>query len=72
MLLLALFVFIFINKNSSIPNIDEGVLFCSDVANDIWIEEERTFQDKCIDDFMSGNIGSSIFELFSMIEWRNT
>ena len=72
LILLALFIFIFFNKNSSIPSIDEAVFFCSDVANDIWIDEERTFQDKCIDDFMSGNIGSSIFELFNMIEWRNT
>ena len=73
LILVTLFIFIIIiNKHSSIPNINEAVIFCSDVANDIWIDEERTFQDKCVDDFMSGNIGSSIFEVFNMIDWRNT
>ena len=72
LILLALFVFIFINKHSSTQSIDEAVFFCSDVTNDIWADEERTFQDKCIDDFMSGNIGLSIFEVFNMIDWRKT
>ena len=72
LILVTLIIFIIINKHSSIPNINEAVIFCSDVANDIWIDEERTFQDKCVDDFMSGNIRSSIFEVFNMIDWRNT
>ena len=37
---------------------DEGPLFadavkqCKDVSNDHWVEDDRTYQDKCVDEFM--------------------
>ncbi len=43
-------IFIFINILSS-PNFAEAVIYCEGVTNDIWVDEERTYQDKCIDDF---------------------
>lgn len=62
----SIFVLIlFFNNNvQSSANFTEAVKYCGDVSNDIWIEDERTYQDKCIDDFMIGRVGSSIFEIF--------
>ena len=65
-------IFIFTDNVKSAPNFKEAVMFCNDVANDLWVEEERTYQDKCIDDFMAGHIGSSALEIFNFIDWRNT
>ena len=65
-------IFIFTDSVKSAPNFKEAVMYCDDVSNDLWVEEERTFQDKCIDDFMAGNIGSSVLEIFYFIDWRNT
>ena len=39
-------IFIFTNNVKSAPNFKEAVIFCNDVANDLWVEEERTYQDK--------------------------
>ena len=63
-------MFVFNNNIKSPPNFAEAVAYCEDVSNDIWVEEERTYQDKCIDDFMVGRVGSSIFEIFNMMNWR--
>ena len=65
-------MFVFNNNVQSSPNFSEAVIYCEDVANDIWVEEERTYQDKCIDDFMTGRVGSSIFEIFNVVNWRNS
>lgn len=65
-------MFVFNNNFQSSPNFSEAVIYCEDVANDIWVEEERTYQDKCIDDFMIGRVGSSIFEIFNVVNWRNS
>jgi len=63
-------IFFFNNNVQSSANFSEAVTYCGDVSNDIWIEEERTYQDKCIDDFMVGKVGSSIFEIFNLVNWR--
>ena len=63
-------MFVFNNNIKSAPNFAEAVTYCEGVSNDIWVEEERTYQDKCIDDFMVGRVGSSIFEIFNMMNWR--
>ena len=65
-------MFVFNNNVQSNPNFREAVIYCEDVSNDIWVEEERTYQDKCIDDFMIGRVGSSIFEIFNVVNWRNS
>jgi len=63
-------MFVLNNNIKSTPNFAEAVTYCEDVSNDIWVEEERTYQDKCIDDFMVGRVGSSIFEIFKIMNWR--
>ena len=34
------------------PAFADAVEQCKDVSNDHWVEDERTYQDKCIDEFM--------------------
>lgn len=34
------------------PAFANAVEHCKDVSNDHWVEHERTYQDKCIDEFM--------------------
>ena len=43
-------IFIFSNIQST-PNFAEAVIYCEGVTNYIWVDEERTYQDKCISDF---------------------
>ena len=34
------------------PPFSDAVTHCKDVSNDRWFDDERTYQDKCIDEFM--------------------
>ena len=34
------------------PRFENAVIACKDVSNDHWENYERTYQDKCIDEFM--------------------
>ena len=34
------------------PRFENAVIACKDVSNDHWAEYERTYQDKCVDEFM--------------------
>ena len=39
------------------PPFSDAVAHCKDVSNDRWFDDERTYQDKCIDEFMVGGDG---------------
>jgi len=39
------------------PPFSDAVAHCKDVSNDRWFDDERTYQDKCIDEFMGGGDG---------------
>ena len=47
------------------PAFNDAVLACKDVSNDKWADYERTYQDKCIDEFFGGKEDGiiSIFEI---------
>ena len=34
------------------PRFEDAVIDCKDISNDKWADYERTYQDKCIDEFM--------------------
>ena len=34
------------------PRFENAVITCKDVSNDHWADYERTYQDKCVDEFM--------------------
>ena len=34
------------------PTFDNAVIQCKDISNDRWVEDSRTYQDKCVDEFM--------------------
>ena len=34
------------------PGFENAVQHCKDVSNDHWADDERTYQDKCVDKFM--------------------
>ena len=36
------------------PGFEDAVQHCKDVSNDHWADDERTYQDKCIDEFFNG------------------
>ena len=36
------------------PRFENAVIACKDVSNDHWADYERTYQDKCIDEFFGG------------------
>ena len=47
------------------PSFNNAVLQCKDVSNDHWVEDDRTYQDKCIDKFMGEeSFMTTTFELF--------
>ena len=60
-----LFYFWYISKDYIAPRIDDAIVFCKDVSNDHWADYERTYQDKCIDEFMGGK---EIYEF--EISWK--
>ena len=39
------------------PPFSDAVAHCKDISNDRWFDDERTYQDKCIDEFMVGGDG---------------
>ena len=47
------------------PAFNDAVIACKDVSNDKWADYERTYQDKCIDEFFGGKEDGiiSIFEI---------
>ena len=34
------------------PRFENALIACKDVSNDHWTDYERTYQDKCVDEFM--------------------
>ena len=48
-----------------VPSFEDAVIACKDVSNDHWTDYERTYQDKCIDEFFGGKEDGiiSIFEI---------
>ncbi len=36
------------------PTFNNAVEHCKDISNDHWTDDERTYQDKCIDEFFNG------------------
>ena len=47
------------------PRFENAVIACKDVSNDKWADYERTYQDKCVDEFMGENsFLSTTSELF--------
>jgi len=57
-----LFAVLFISFNFLVANLSslpkplfsDAVAHCKDVSNDRWADDERTYQDKCIDEFFRG------------------
>ena len=55
-----LFAVLFISFNFLVANLSnvpkplfsDALAHCKDVSNDRWADDERTYQDKCIDEFM--------------------
>ena len=48
------------------PSFEDAVIACKDVSNDHWADYERTYQDKCIDEFYGGK-EDSIISIFEML-----
>ena len=48
--------FVLVNTGTK-PVFSDAVAHCKDVSNDRWIDDERTYQDKCIDEFYVGKEG---------------
>ena len=48
------------------PRFEDAVIACKDVSNDKWTDSERTYQDKCIDEFMNG-AEDGIITIFEML-----
>ena len=49
------------------PAFADAVEHCKDVSNDKWADYERTYQDKCIDEFMG--VEDSLFLDIFVILW---
>ena len=57
-----LFAVLFISFNFLVANLSnlpkplfsDALAHCKDVSNDRWADDERTYQDKCIDEFYGG------------------
>ena len=51
------------------PAFADAVEHCKDVSNDTWADDERTYQDVCVDMFMGGekDFISSTFDLFRVL-----
>ena len=70
-----LFAVLFISFNFLVANLadvpkppfSDAVAHCKDVSNDRWFDDERTYQDKCIDEFMVG--GDSLLINTLVILW---
>ena len=72
-----LFAVLFISFNFLVANLSnlpkplfsDAVAHCKDVSNDRWADDERTYQDKCIDEFMRGGGEDSLFLDIFVILW---
>ena len=49
------------------PPFSDAVAHCKDVSNDRWFDDERTYQDKCIDEFMTGGEDSLFLDIFVIL-----
>ena len=49
------------------PRFENAVIACKDVSNDHWEDYERTYQDKCIDEFMTGGEDSLFLDIFVIL-----
>ncbi len=60
--------FVLVNTGTK-PVFSDAVVHCKDVSNDRWADDERTYQDKCIDEFYGGGEGGIItmFEMFWIV-----
>ena len=72
-----LFAVLFISFNFLVANLvdvpkplfSDAVAHCKDVSNDRWADDERTYQDKCIDEFMRGGGEDSLVLDIFVILW---
>ena len=48
------------------PSFEDAVIACKDVSNDKWADYERTYQNKCIDEFYGGK-EDGIITIFEML-----
>ena len=39
-------------SNYVAPRFENAVIACKDISNNKWADDERTYQDKCVDEFM--------------------
>ena len=51
------------------PVFSDAVAHCKDVSNDKWADDERTYQDKCIDEFIGGGGEDSLVLDIFVILW---
>ena len=51
------------------PKFENAVIACKDVSNDKWADYERTYQDKCIDEFIGGGGEDSLVLDIFVILW---
>ena len=49
------------------PPFSDAVAHCKDISNDRWFDDERTYQDKCIDEFMTGGEDSLFLDIFVIL-----
>ena len=54
------------NNDYVAPSFEDAVIACKDVSNDKWADYERTYQDKCIDEFF-GEKEDAIITIFEML-----
>ena len=57
--------FVLVNTGTK-PVFSDAVAHCQDVSNDKWADDERTYQDKCIDEFFGGK-EDGIITIFEML-----
>ena len=48
------------------PSFEDAVIACKDVSNDHWADYERTYQDKCLDEYFGGK-EDGIITIFKML-----
>ena len=51
------------------PSFEDAFIACKDVSNDHWADYERTYQDKCIDEFIGGGGEDSLVLDIFVILW---
>ena len=48
------------------PSFEDAVIACKDVSNHHWADYERTYQDKCLDEYFGGK-EDGIITIFEML-----